>query len=71
MWTPERLKRLRARYGESQRQFAGRAGVAVDTVRGWEQGRFPIQGPAALILSRLAEDIDSGQPRPHPDAVAV
>jgi DNA-binding transcriptional regulator YiaG len=71
MWTPAKVRTLRKRYGESQPEFAARISVHPETLRGWEQGRYTPEGPTALLLARLEEDIDSGQPRPHPDAVAV
>jgi DNA-binding transcriptional regulator YiaG len=62
-WTPERIKGLRARYGENQPCFAARLRVSTETLRWWEQNKGSPSGPAELYLDRLLEDIDSGQIR--------
>ena len=46
--TPPRRKR-----GLSQAAFARRIGVAVGTIRNWEQGRRSPQGPARVLLALL------------------
>jgi transcriptional regulator with XRE-family HTH domain len=57
MWTAERIKALRERYGEKQEEFCHRLGVGVGTLRHWEQGRGTPSGPAAILLGRIEEDI--------------
>jgi putative transcriptional regulator len=54
------VRAIRERYNLPQEQFAAMLGVAVGTVRGWEQGRRRPDG-AARVLLRVAEK--------HPKAV--
>lgn len=45
-FTPERIKFIRVRLGETQAQFAKRVGVSGDMVHRWETGRSePMRGP--------------------------
>lgn len=44
---------IRARSGLSQAEFARSIGVAVGTLRGWEQGRRRPDGPARVLLALL------------------
>lgn len=44
---------IRARAGLSQAEFARSIGVAVGTVRGWEQGRRKPEGPARVLLALI------------------
>ncbi len=44
---------IRRRTGLSQTAFAGRIGVAVSTLRNWEQGRRTPDGPARVLLAML------------------
>ncbi|MFA6020153.1 MAG: helix-turn-helix domain-containing protein [Rhodospirillales bacterium] len=46
-------KRVRARVGLSQTEFAKRIGVPVATVRNWEQGKRSPHGPARALLRVL------------------
>lgn len=48
-WNGEKIKALRDRYGETQEEFANRIGVAVGTLRFWEQD----QGPPNLTAQKL------------------
>lgn len=69
-WTPEALKELReVLYQESQRRFAARLRMSLNTYRWWEQGRNqkPWSGPEQLLFDRLREDYLRGEVRPHPD----
>ena len=43
----------RSKSGLSQAAFARRIGVAVGTLRNWEQGRRSPQGPARVLLALL------------------
>lgn len=61
MWTAEKIKGLRTKYGETQAQFAERVGVSVQAVRYWEQGHGRPIGPAEKLLDRLAEDLADGR----------
>ena len=49
---------LRAELGLSQAKFAAFAGVSVDTVRAWEQGRNPLSGLAARFLAVIRADLN-------------
>ncbi len=44
---------IRARTGLSQTAFARSIGVAVGTLRGWEQGRRRPEGPARVLLALI------------------
>jgi putative transcriptional regulator len=44
---------IRRRSGLSQAEFARSIGVAVGTVRGWEQGRRSPEGPARVLLALI------------------
>jgi len=48
--SPERLRALRARLGQTQAQFA------LDTVQQYEQGRGRSSGPAATLLRVIEAD---------------
>lgn len=62
-WTPERIRDLRRRYGESQPVFCQRLGVVCGTLRSWEQGRGEPTGSALVLLGRLEEDLIEGKIR--------
>lgn len=44
---------IRRRTGLSQAGFAARIGVALPTLRNWEQGRRTPEGPARVLLAML------------------
>ncbi|MBA3070167.1 MAG: helix-turn-helix domain-containing protein [Hyphomonas sp.] len=44
---------IRTRAGLSQAEFARSIGVAVGTLRGWEQGRRKPDGPARVLLALI------------------
>jgi len=52
---------IRERLGLNQVQFARRFGIAVATVRDWEQGRRRPEGPAQTLLRMIAADPVSAQ----------
>lgn len=54
------VKRIRAGYELSQREFAALLGISVRTLQNWEQGRRTPEGPARVLL-QVADK--------HPDAV--
>lgn len=56
-WTPERIKALRQRYGETQQEFALRFRVSLGAVRIWEQGQKQPSGPITVILDLLEEQL--------------
>ena len=51
---PADVRKIRAKLGQSQEQFATMIGVSVATLRNWEQGRRTPDGPA-LALLRVTE----------------
>lgn len=44
---------IRAKSGLSQAEFARSIGVAVGTLKGWEQGRRRPEGPARVLLALI------------------
>jgi DNA-binding transcriptional regulator YiaG len=66
-WTPEAIRALRERYGETQLVFSRRLRMTTFGIRAWEQGKNKPSGGAAAMLDRLLEDADHDQIRPHPD----
>ena len=44
---------IRQRTGASQARFARSIGIAVSTLRNWEQGRRRPEGPARVLLALL------------------
>lgn len=53
MWTPDQVKKLRQRYGETREEFAKRFRVSFETVKSWESGRGNVSGMASVILEEL------------------
>ena len=49
---PAEIAQVRGRHGLSQREFADRLGLDIDTLQNWEQGRNK-PDPAALSLVRI------------------
>ncbi len=47
---PEYVRRVRARAGLTQDEFARRFGLSVRTIQEWEQGRTQPEGPALTLL---------------------
>ncbi len=47
------VRRIRIRIGMTQRDFAARINVSVETVRHWEQGKRLPEGPAKALLRIL------------------
>jgi putative transcriptional regulator len=48
------VRDLRRRARLTQRQFATKLGVPVDTIRNWEQGKRMPRGPARALLALIA-----------------
>ncbi len=63
MWTPEKIKELRKKYGETQEDFCVRLGISLDGLRYWEQGKGFPGGSATILLGRLEEDYLEGKIR--------
>lgn len=53
-FAPLDVRRLRARLGKSQTEFAQLIGVSPHTLRNWEQGRRQPEGPALALLTVTA-----------------
>jgi DNA-binding transcriptional regulator YiaG len=49
---------LRDALAESQTAFAKRLGVTQATVSRWEDGELIVQGPAAILLDNMLQDMD-------------
>jgi putative transcriptional regulator len=54
------IKRIRAGYNLSQKEFATLLGISLATLRNWEQGRREPEGAAKILLQVAAR---------HPDVV--
>jgi putative transcriptional regulator len=55
------VRALRERYGLTQQAFADRFGIALGTLRNWEQGRREPDGPATLLLQIIERRPDMAQ----------
>jgi putative transcriptional regulator len=49
-FAPDDIRKIRSRLGKSQAEFALLIGVAIGTLRNWEQGRRRPEGPARALL---------------------
>ncbi len=54
-WDAERVRRLRARLGLTQRALAEELGVRQQTVSEWETGVYRPRGASARLLGLVAE----------------
>ncbi len=54
-WETGDLAALREYLGLSQKQFAGRIGISINTLQNWEQGRRSPDGPAKALLRLLVK----------------
>jgi len=52
-WTPDAVRSLRQRYGETQAEFAEHFRTSVEAVRIWEQGKRSVSNMASVILDQL------------------
>jgi putative transcriptional regulator len=50
------VRRLRARMGLSQTQFAAKFGFSLDSIQNWEQGHRQPEGPARILLVVIAKN---------------
>ena len=55
-FTPLDVKKVRAKVGMSQSQFASAFGISVSTLRHWERGDRSPQGPALVLLNVVAKE---------------
>jgi putative transcriptional regulator len=53
-YTPQDVRKIRAKLRKSQTEFASMIGVSVATLRNWEQGRREPHGPARALLKIAA-----------------
>ncbi|MFP4566932.1 MAG: helix-turn-helix domain-containing protein [Spirochaetaceae bacterium] len=54
-WMSGDVALLRKYLGLSQKEFAGRIGISINTLQNWEQGRRTPDGPAKALLRLLAK----------------
>ena len=50
------VRKLRARMGLSQTQFAAKFGFSLDSIQNWEQGHRQPEGPARILLVVIAKN---------------
>jgi len=50
------VKKIRAKTGLTQMQFAARYGFSPGRIRDWEQGRYEIDAPSRLLLTLIATE---------------
>ena len=50
------VRKLRAKMGLSQTQFAARFGFSLDSIQNWEQGHRRPEGPARILLAVIARN---------------
>ena len=53
---PIDVKKIRAKVGMSQNEFASAFGISVSTLRHWERGDRTPQGPALVLLNVVAKE---------------
>lgn len=53
---PVDVKKIRAKVGMSQSEFASAFGISVSTLRHWERGDRTPQGPALVLLNVVAKE---------------
>ena len=61
MWTPQRIKKLRDAFGQTQEQFSARLGMTKFGLRMWEQGQSVPSEMAQILLDRIEEDLAKGR----------
>lgn len=54
--TPDELRAILAQLGISQNELARRIGVTSTTVNNWTAGRYPVVGPAAIVIRSLTKN---------------
>jgi len=57
--SPEDVRGVRQRLGQTQTEFALMIGVSVGTLRNWEQGRRVPEGPARALLRVASRNPDA------------
>jgi putative transcriptional regulator len=61
MRTPPDVKRIRARLGMTQEQFARAYRLPLGTVRDWEQGRTRPDAPALALLAVIEREPEAAR----------
>jgi DNA-binding transcriptional regulator YiaG len=64
LWTGDRISKLRRKLGFSQRQFALRIAVGLQTLRDWERDRTPAPGIAQALFDCLIWGHNAGHVLP-------
>lgn len=57
IWKPQKVRRLRRMFGETQEEFAARLRVSTGCLREWEQGTTLASGIATLALELLQKQV--------------
>lgn len=55
-FSPLDVKKVRAKVGMSQNEFASAFGISVSTLRHWERGDRTPHGPALVLLNVVAKE---------------
>ena len=55
-FTPVDVKKIRAKVGMSQNEFASAFGISVSTLRQWERGDRTPHGPALVLLNVVEKE---------------
>lgn len=55
-FSPVDVKKIRAKVGMSQNEFASSFGISVSTLRHWERGDRIPRGPALVLLNVVAKE---------------
>lgn len=55
-FSPLDVKKVRAKVGMSQNEFASAFGISVSTLRHWERGDRSPHGPALVLLNVVAKE---------------
>jgi DNA-binding transcriptional regulator YiaG len=56
--SPESIKAMRERLGESQAIFGQRFGVDQSTIQRWETKGPPTRGPARMAIGRVLSELE-------------
>jgi DNA-binding transcriptional regulator YiaG len=54
--TAVNVKKIRTKFGISQSEFALRFGLELDTIQNWEQRRYGVPDPVAVMLLKIIEE---------------
>ena len=59
-WDADHIRRLRAHLGLTQAALADELNTRQQTISEWERGEYRPRGPAARLLTRVAEEARFG-----------